>query len=105
MTNVPGLKQAAPDSLRNLLTQAFGIRGVVRKNRTLFLVGNTRVHLDEVEGLGSFMELEVVLGPEEGEAEGQAIAVDLMARLGIKESDLVEQAYIDLLEGRARGMD
>ena len=95
----------APESLKNLLTQSFGIRGVVRKNRTLFLVGNTRIHLDEVEGLGSYMELEVVLGPGEGEAEGQAIAADLMARLGIVESDLVDVAYIDLLESPAHGRD
>jgi predicted adenylyl cyclase CyaB len=95
----------APDALKTLLTQAFGVRGVVRKNRTLFLVGNTRIHLDEVESLGSYMELEVVLGPEEGAAEGQAIAADLMARLGIKRADLVDVAYIDLLEGRVHGMD
>jgi adenylate cyclase class IV len=94
-----------PASLKNLLMEAFGVRGVVRKNRTLYLVGSTRIHLDEVEGLGSYMELEVVLGPDEGEAEGHAKAADLMARLGIKQANLVDVAYIDLLEGHADGMD
>jgi adenylate cyclase class IV len=62
-------------------------------------VGNTRVHLDEVEGLGPFLELEVMLGLGQSEEEGQAIAWELMAKLGIQESDLVEGAYMDLLEG------
>jgi len=38
---------------------ALGIKGVLRKRRTLYMIGQTRVHLDQVEGLGDFMELEV----------------------------------------------
>ena len=41
------------------LKKALGIKGVVKKNRTLYMVGQTRVHVDQVEGLGDFMELEV----------------------------------------------
>jgi predicted adenylyl cyclase CyaB len=89
-----------PDSLKTALSLALGVRGVVRKKRTLFLVGQTRVHLDEVEGLGDFMELEVVLHPGQSDAEGQAIARDLMTRLGVAENDLLESAYMDLLEGK-----
>ena len=89
-----------PDSLKNALSLALGVRGVVRKKRTLYLVGQTRVHLDEVEGLGEFMELEVVLRPGQADAEGQAIARDLMTRLGVPEKDLLENAYMDLLEGK-----
>jgi predicted adenylyl cyclase CyaB len=89
-----------PDSLKNALSLALGVRGVVRKKRTLFLVGQTRVHLDEVEGLGDFMELEVVLHPGQANAEGQAIARDLMTQLGVAEDDLLECAYMDLLEGK-----
>jgi len=89
-----------PDSLKTALSLALGVRGVVRKKRTLYLVGQTRVHLDEVEGLGQFMELEVVLRPEQTDAEGQAIAKDLMTRLGVLEDDLLEGAYMDLLESK-----
>jgi predicted adenylyl cyclase CyaB len=89
-----------PESLKTTLSLALGIRGVVRKKRTLYLVGQTRLHLDEVEGLGEFMELEVVLRPEQSDAEGQAIAQDLMTRLGMREEDLIEGAYMDLLEGK-----
>ena len=59
---------ASPDSLREALSLAFGIAGRVRKHRTLYLVGRTRVHLDQVETLGHFLELEVVL--REGESGG-----------------------------------
>jgi predicted adenylyl cyclase CyaB len=88
-----------PESLKSVLSLALGVRGVVRKKRTLYLVAQTRLHLDEVEGLGEFMELEVVLRPEQSDLEGQAIARDLMTRLGVKEEDLLEGAYMDMLEG------
>jgi len=88
-----------PENLRRVLELAYGIRGVVKKTRYLYLVGQTRVHLDDVEGLGQFMELEVVMGEGQGEAEGQAIAEGLMSRLGVGRGDLLEGAYMDLLEG------
>ena len=89
---------ADPANLKRVLELAYGIRGVVRKTRYLYLVGQTRVHLDDVEGLGQFMELEVVMQEGQSDAEGQAIAEDLMARLGVERSDLVEGAYMDLIE-------
>jgi predicted adenylyl cyclase CyaB len=81
------------------LATALGATAVVRKQRTLLWVGQTRVHLDEVEGLGSFLELEVVLEADQSVARGTAIAHDLMARLGVDEDDLVPVAYVDLLQG------
>ena len=87
-----------PANLKRVLELACGIRGIVRKTRYLYLVGQTRVHLDDVEGLGQFMELEVVMEEGQSDAEGQTIAEDLMARLGVKKTDLLEGAYMDLLE-------
>jgi predicted adenylyl cyclase CyaB len=87
-----------PDGLREVLSAALDIRGVVRKRRTVYLVGQTRVHLDRVEGLGEFVELEVVLGPEQDLAEGEATARELMAKLGISASQLIDRAYLDLLQ-------
>lgn len=87
-----------PESLKRVLELAYGVRGVVKKTRYLYLVGQTRVHLDDVEGLGQFMELEVVLREGQGDAEGQAVAEGLMASLGVERSDLLEGAYMDLLE-------
>lgn len=69
----------------------------VVKTRVLYLVGQTRVHLDSVDGLGDFLELEVVLRPGQEVADGQAVAADLMERLGIRDVDLCSTAYADML--------
>jgi adenylate cyclase class IV len=87
-----------PDSLEHVLSTALGIRGEVRKVRTLYMVGNTRIHLDAVEGLGDFMELEAVLGPKQTAEAGHAAVRELMQKLKIDEQDLIDVAYIDLLE-------
>lgn len=87
-----------PENLKHVLELAYGIRGVVKKTRYLYLVGQTRVHLDDVEGLGQFMELEVVMADGQNDAEGQAMAEGLMAALGVQRGDLIDGAYMDLLE-------
>ena len=89
-----------PDALRAALTHAWGDAGRVRKRRTLYRVGRTRVHLDRVEGLGEFLELEVVLGDGEDAAAGVAEAHALLAGLGIAAEALVAGAYVDLLAAR-----
>jgi predicted adenylyl cyclase CyaB len=92
------VKTSEPGKLRAVLTAALGVRGRVKKVRLVALVGVTRVHLDDVGGLGLFAELEVVLQPEQTAAAGAAIVLGLMKKLGIKPSDLVAGAYLDLLE-------
>ncbi len=89
-----------PDALRQLLQLAHGQSGRVRKRRVLYLVGRTRIHLDAVEGLGEFLELEVVL--REGEAAEQGIgeAEKIMAQLGVRPQQLIQGAYVDLQRGR-----
>jgi len=86
-----------PAVLREILSQTLGITGVVRKTRTVYLVGQTRIHIDQVEGLGNFLELEVVLRPGQTEAEGKAVAEELLTNFRIKEQQLVGGAYVDLL--------
>ena len=86
-----------PDALCETLGAALGVLGQVRKRRELHLVGQTRIHLDEVEGLGWFLELEVVLQEDQAPAEGERIANELMAALGITRADLVDVAYVDLI--------
>ncbi len=109
----PGPKQSTyilsgtdePGSLKRALKSALGVKAVVKKKRTLYLAGQTRVHMDEVDGLGCFIELEVVLRPEQTTSEGEAIAREMMSELGIQQSDLVAGAYVDLLtESRTGNM-
>src|ERR1700674_1155787 len=91
---------SAPDSLRECLTLAYGQVGRVRKHRKLFLVGRTRVHLDEVDNLGDFLELEGVLADDEPADAGVREARGLMESLDIKPHQLIDQAYVDLLSRR-----
>ena len=91
----------APDALRETLSLAYGQSGRVKKHRTLFTVGRTRIHLDRVEGLGDYLELEVLL--EDGEAAelGEQEAYATMEKLGVQPSQLVDRAYVDLLADKA----
>jgi len=90
----------APEILRESLTLAYGRTGHVEKHRTLFLAGRTRIHLDRVSGLGHFLELEVVLEENEPIEAGVREADQLLARLGIERSQLIEGGYVDLLGDR-----
>jgi predicted adenylyl cyclase CyaB len=87
----------SPETLRESLTLAYGQIGRIRKYRTLYLVGRTRVHLDRVEGLGHFLELEVMLVDDEPAEQAIREASELMDQLGIQPEQLIEGAYIDLL--------
>ncbi len=100
-----------PGALKATLAAAIGIRGVVRKRRTLYVAGETRIHIDDVDGLGAFLELEVVLPGGEGEdtgvtrdnqappsMDGMARCRELMDALRVADDDLIDKAYIDLLE-------
>jgi adenylate cyclase class IV len=76
-----------PQNLTRVLELAYGIRGVVRKTRYLYLVGQTRIHLEDGQS----------------DADGQRIAEDLMFALGVESEDLIEGAYMDLLEKPSSG--
>jgi adenylate cyclase, class 2 len=104
------LPVARPDVLAEVLGEMLGRRLVVRKTRELWLLhGDTvRVHLDLVEGLGEFVEIEAVVETEQGPADGsddaeafarvqRRRAEGILAELGLSLEDLVAAAYADLL--------
>ena len=88
---------ASPALLGEALARCLGTRGVVTKRRALALIGQTRVHLDRVEGLGAFVEREVVLEAEQTPDDGIRIAHELLDTLGVPTEALIDLAYIDLL--------
>ncbi len=85
-----------PDALHAALARALGVTGRVRKQRWLVLAGATRIHLDDVQGLGDFLELEVVLQDGQAEAEGHAQAHHLLQALGLGQEPLLAGSYLDL---------
>ena len=88
---------AAADELAEALDAALGTVVVVSKRRRLFLWEGVRIHLDEVDGLGSFVEFEAVL-PEAGDlATARAKVARLRTELGVADDALVAVGYADLL--------
>ena len=86
---------AAP--LREALEAAYGTLVTVTKRRRLLLWQGVRIHLDEVEGLGSYLELEAVADPD-SDLSGEREKVErLRAELGIEDANLVGASYSDLL--------
>ncbi len=91
------------EAMHALLASALTTRGIVSKERHLYMAGRTRIHLDRVDGLGDFIELEVVLAPDEDEEAGTAEAHALFEQLGVQHTDLVAVAYVDLLNEASVG--
>jgi predicted adenylyl cyclase CyaB len=93
----------AAEQLKETLAMVAPQTVIVRKRRTLYLIGQTRVHLDQVDQLGDFVELEVVLENGQTNEQGVQIANDLIGSLGLLKAESVSLAYADLLA--AKGPD
>jgi predicted adenylyl cyclase CyaB len=90
-----------PAEKRRILAAALGVKAVVRKERTFFLLGPVRIHVDRVDGLGDCLEFEAVLSGDYGEAEGHADLGRLREAFGIPEEDLLAGSYSDLVAAGA----
>lgn len=86
-----------PLKLNQMLQSSLGILGEVKKTRYLFLHEQTRIHLDRVDGLGTFLEFEVCLKLEETIEHGTSIANELRKTFDIDDGDLLTKAYMDEL--------
>lgn len=84
------------NALKQFLTKAFNATKIVKKFRELYIVGNTRVHLDEVAGLGQFMELETVIS-NQTEQEAREENLDVINKLNISSNDMLKSSYSDML--------
>lgn len=84
-------------ALKEALDAAHGTLVVVEKRRRLLLWQGVRIHLDEVEGLGSFVELEAAAAPGSDLGDEHAKVERLRAELSIGDADLIAGSYSDLL--------
>ena len=85
-----------PIVFKQIATMAMGVKGVVEKQRELWMFGDTRIHLDEVKKLGQFVELETVIH-DQTEEQAQREHQLVKDTLGIKEDDLVAGSYSDMV--------
>ncbi len=92
---------AQSGALHALLCEALGVRVVVDKQREIYFVDNVKFHIDEVEGLGGFVEIEAIdregtIGLEQLHEQCRS----WMTRLAIDPADLIEQSYSEMLLAR-----
>jgi predicted adenylyl cyclase CyaB len=83
--------------LKSMLESAMGVRTRIEKKREIYRMGNIQVHLDEVMGLGNFIEIEAQ-GTEDEFSEDDLLGqcIGLMRDLGIRDADLVKGSYSDM---------
>ncbi|MCG2616615.1 class IV adenylate cyclase [Terrimonas sp. NA20] len=89
-----------PDAgkLKEVLAKSNGVKVVVEKKREIYYIKNVKFHIDEVPGLGHFMEIEAGnIGVDLSAAELRNQCDHYMQELGVREDDLIEVSYSDLL--------
>ncbi len=85
------------EGLKTILKRSLGVQGVVAKRREIFVIGNVRIHLDKVQDLGTFVELEGIV---ENAAELPVVAEEVRAlqrALAIDDRSLVKESYADMV--------
>ena len=92
------LDAAHPDRVKDLLDGVLGVETVVDKVRRIWLLGDTRIHLDSVRGLGEFLEFEAVhdAGDPVAESAARAEVERLIRAFEIRQGDLVPHSYREL---------
>ncbi len=79
-----------------LVPQADAV-AVVRKRREVLLLDNVRIHLDEVDGLGTFLELEAVVDPQHDDATCRRQVTELLGALGLGAAEPIRASYGELI--------
>ena len=82
--------------LKSQLTEAIGVKVVVDKKREIYFIDNVKFHIDEVDGLGSFVEIEAI-GKKGDEEELTRQCRFYMAFLEVNEEDLIGESYSDMM--------
>jgi len=98
------LFQSAPgSSLKSILVNANGVLTIVDKKREIYFIGNVKFHIDTVQELGTFMEIEAIDDDDSiGKEKLLEQCNEYLMLFGISESDLVSVSYSDLLLEKAK---
>lgn len=84
-----------PAKVKQLFKKLYGIKLVVRKKRKVFFHKNARIHIDQVKGLGSFIEFEVIV--DRGSVRAERLMTKLKEYFNIRKDDCIGGSYVDLL--------
>lgn len=92
---------AEPEKFRLMMTQALGTIATVNKSRILMMRDNVRLHLDRVEGLGEYGEIEAVLADTDDVEHSRPAVDEILSTLGIERDNLIEKSYFEMLLARS----
>ncbi len=84
------------ETLKLQLSAALGIKTIVEKNRKIYFIENVKFHIDELIGLGKFVEIEAI-GKSGEEEKLQKQCEYYMNQLGIEKIQLLNMSYSDML--------
>jgi len=87
-----------PENLVAVLTKHYHEKVTVRKKREIYMWDDVRIHIDDVEGLGTFIEFEVPMADAEDEEAARKMQ-KLVEAFALSEEDFVGESYSDLLAG------
>jgi predicted adenylyl cyclase CyaB len=98
LSNYEIVTVADPEATRAILVAALGAQAEVRKERTLLMRRNVRLHLDHVDGLGDFGEIEAVLTDADGAQTYHAEVSEILGTLDVAAADLIDVSYFELIQ-------
>ncbi len=94
---------AVPGSgLKEVLSHSLGVEVIVDKQREIYFIENVKFHIDQVQGLGSFVEIEAI-GTDANREDLLRYCSEYLELFGIRDADLVERSYSDLLSDQWQG--
>lgn len=97
ISNYEIIPVADPTRMRSVLGDATGVLARVNKRRSLLMRENVRLHLDQVEGLGDFGEIEAVVGEDEAPEDYLGAVDQTLRALDVRRSSLISVSYFEML--------
>ncbi len=90
-------KSGDSNTLKDIFIRSIGIKVVVEKKREIYFIDNVKFHIDSVENLGKFVEIEVIGNEKSNKSELEAQCNYYVQLLDIQEQDLISNSYSDML--------